>query len=1207
MIMSFIKKSTALLLSMVIIISCVLPLGVTTANAVNTVTTVDDKERDVVLILDTSGSMGGGLFSSTASPLANVKTAANSFIAKTLEKTSNTNISLVTYSSSAIKQCDFTKDASVLADKINSLYASGGTNMESALNMADSILSSSVRPAAIKAIVFMTDGYPEGGSIYNGTDARYSTSEYGKFAPNASAVYNTAVPLKNKYGIYTLGFFHSLTGTELKLGRQLLKDIASDPKNYYDVVDPKDLEFAFGEIYNSLVGVQGRFSYSVGHIEGKKGQMAETEFMYYDNMFTHPASRYDHDLATMSLSVAMAAFGKPRQRLQTTITDDNGTLITTTGDHYNRTNEEHAGNIRTLLGNATDDKNNPGLGFQHVRNVNYAPTPTIDSIAATFAYKEIDDENGEKCKLILIAVRGGEYTSEWGGNFRIGSGDIHEGFEIAKNTIVNDYFKSYIKDLKLERETNVKLWITGYSRAAAVSNLIANEFDDETKNSKFFVGEKNRLETKWKITKDDIYAYCFATPNNSKKKINGQPIQGDSDPKKEKFKETHYPNIFNIMNPNDFVPKVAPYEWGYDKYGYSLWLPAYGDEYNKLSNTPELYAELEEKMINEFSRLNENIDTYKINSFQIHEGRASIPASAVIGGSVGGVVGAAMFIKLDIYDKGPFDFNLRLNKFQDKVLYPVISKNLFKSSENYEQKLQQKVIDEFEKFGKDGDIEPEKILGSMVFEIIDTSFSSPAMISSLITAQDFKLWDLKTVARIRTDDKKIKAKGSTVAKSQEEVETNLKALIQGHYPDLYLAWMRALPADYFGGVPRRNPVDYRTVYINCPINAEILDEKGKVVGKIINDVPTNLENTGVTVAFDENGQKVIYLPANSKYTIKMTATDSGSMTYTVSEFARERGGNTRVINYYDIPLKNGETFECNVSPINDDGSKASYVLRDSKGIIQPDEDLEGDKIREYTVEIEVEGNGFAVGSGVRYVGTFAKVTATPGEKETFDGWYNKKDDSLISKDTEHRFRVEEDIVLTAKFSGETIKPIDAKQDNSTDGFPTWAIILISLVGVMLVAGIVILVVFLGLNNSKSESESYDIPLRKEEGQELNIDEQKPVINNFYSQEKSNAGSITVVSGSMAGSEIAVKHGETLIIGKDKNIANLVLSEDYQHVSRVHCTVSFDLPSDKYFVTDSSSNGTYYSSGIRMVKGSRTPVKRGTVIKLGDDNCKIKLN
>ena len=209
---------------------------------------LDQTIRDVVLVIDTSGSMG---FANNK-PLATLKQAAIKFCEETFSRTSATRIGIVRYSDSVSTPIEFTDDLQKITDVINRLSASGGTDIGLALNRADNLLATKARTTATKAIVLMTDGRPENGATYTSNDAKYSYTEYGPYASFASAVYRTALPLKSKYDIYTLGFFHSFAegSTDMKLGQQLLKDIQNN--GYYNVVNPGDLDFIFGNISNAI-------------------------------------------------------------------------------------------------------------------------------------------------------------------------------------------------------------------------------------------------------------------------------------------------------------------------------------------------------------------------------------------------------------------------------------------------------------------------------------------------------------------------------------------------------------------------------------------------------------------------------------------------------------------------------------------------------------------------------------------------------------------------------------------------------------------------------------------------------------------------------------------------------------------------------------------------------------------------------------------
>lgn len=110
-------------------------------------------------------------------------------------------------------------------------------------------------------------------------------------------------------------------------------------------------------------------------------------------------------------------------------------------------------------------------------------------------------------------------------------------------------FANYVKDNKLS-DGKLKILITGHSRGAAVANLLGAKIDDNSlKNSNFSVSISNK----------DVFVYTFATPNTTS-------IKERDDQK--------YNNIYNIVNPEDFVTKVMPSKWGYGRYGKSYVLPS---------------------------------------------------------------------------------------------------------------------------------------------------------------------------------------------------------------------------------------------------------------------------------------------------------------------------------------------------------------------------------------------------------------------------------------------------------------------------------------------------------------------------------------------------------------------------------------------------------------------------------------------------------
>ena len=186
-----------------------------------------------MLALDVSGSMSG-------EPLEAEKQAALKFCESLFAADGENYAALVTYSSSASIAVSFTDDYELLKTKINSLSANGGTNITDALSKADGMLDG---VEGIRNIVLLSDGLPESGST--SSTGPYASSDHSDYR-YANAAYNKAKELKEKYNIYSLGFFHKLSGTDLSFGARLMNDLSN--KGYYEVTDPDDLVFTFDQI-----------------------------------------------------------------------------------------------------------------------------------------------------------------------------------------------------------------------------------------------------------------------------------------------------------------------------------------------------------------------------------------------------------------------------------------------------------------------------------------------------------------------------------------------------------------------------------------------------------------------------------------------------------------------------------------------------------------------------------------------------------------------------------------------------------------------------------------------------------------------------------------------------------------------------------------------------------------------------------------------
>lgn len=180
-------------------------------------------ERDIVLVLDTSGSMSG-------TPMEETKKAATNFVNTILEE--DASIGVVNYEDSAERLSDFSVEKTHLTEIVADISDGGETNIESGLAEAKSMLASS--NAKKKIIVLMSDGEPNRGKV--GDD----------LITYADEIKNDDIL------IYTLGFFENM-GENKSSAQYLMEELASDGC-HYEVASADDLVFFFEDMADQING-----------------------------------------------------------------------------------------------------------------------------------------------------------------------------------------------------------------------------------------------------------------------------------------------------------------------------------------------------------------------------------------------------------------------------------------------------------------------------------------------------------------------------------------------------------------------------------------------------------------------------------------------------------------------------------------------------------------------------------------------------------------------------------------------------------------------------------------------------------------------------------------------------------------------------------------------------------------------------------------
>ncbi|MDO5844159.1 MAG: VWA domain-containing protein, partial [Methanocorpusculum sp.] len=212
---SFVKLSIIVLSVMLLLCAVMTPVSAAAT------------ERDVVLVLDVSGSMSG-------TPMSTMIEAACVFIDDIKNASGSNRVAIVTFEDDSRVVSSFTNNWDTLKSTIRGLRTGGMTNMYDGLSDADSLLRSS--NANMKEIVLLSDGFPNVGG------------------PNDDGDVSGLYPkLRSKYKIYTIGFFHGYG--YYGDARTLLKNIQNN--GFYEVTSTNidDLKFVFGDILNPLFSV----------------------------------------------------------------------------------------------------------------------------------------------------------------------------------------------------------------------------------------------------------------------------------------------------------------------------------------------------------------------------------------------------------------------------------------------------------------------------------------------------------------------------------------------------------------------------------------------------------------------------------------------------------------------------------------------------------------------------------------------------------------------------------------------------------------------------------------------------------------------------------------------------------------------------------------------------------------------------------------
>ncbi len=717
-----------------------------------------------------------------------------------------------------------------------------------------------------------------------------------------------------------------------------------------------------------------------------------TAICYYTNeYFAQSSYTYNPSLATMSMSLAFSAFGS----------SDGGE-----DDYSNKSS-----NVKDLLMKIGMKEENIDV------NEGYITKPTTDSIGVVAGNMPIK-LGGEDFTLVAIAVRGGGYEQEWASNFTLGTSSQHQGFSEAKTQVV-EFLKTYFSRQNISGA--VKLWITGYSRGAAVANLLGGSFDDGV-----IIDEDITYQL------SDVFTYCFEAPAGALT----DDLEGTS----------RYENIFNIINPNDPVPFVAPFDMGFSRYGVDIYLPT-------AETAPENYETLKSSML-EFYYGMEGITTYTVDDFQMKKlGMENwLPGGEPIN-----------FIVDDT--KNNYSQNVFLSKY-----VTILSDEFFVTRENfvanYESEIreicsvifgctseQQKIL--LDSFISQAQSNWGELAWSYVWNAginpwgeeadalkIISEWLKTAINDAGITDYDEALIDS---AGIALGDLML----ALVLSHPNYFSTavmNASGLMEAHYPELCFAWLQSLDSNYTDKDVEYtiNKNAYRIVYIEGDADVNVFKADGTLIASIVDDAPVQINNSAYSFGIDE-GLKYIILPIDNSYNIIMENDTESLVNYTVKEFNASFGF-TRVVEFNSSLISEKDYLTGSIPSYSDEeiksgaplGSTVKYTLTSSVGtVVEIVHEVSRNHMFNVNAISSNEKYGYVSGGDVYRYGETAYLCAEAINGYIFKGWY--ENGKPVSNELIYGVEILENKNFVAMFGCAELTPIAGNGVSVSNGqvFGMW--------------------------------------------------------------------------------------------------------------------------------------------------------------------------
>lgn len=871
----------------------------------------DDSKRNQysIFLMDSSRSMGGRSVKQT-------KDMVGKFVKESGASKQEHHIALVSFGDEATLLQDFTPDEKQLLSALEKIETQGKTNLYSGLKRAEQLLQE-VNDAGQKNIFIISDRTPTTGEKVN--TGKYGSKDIYSYH-FANAADNLAQKMKDEQQISfrTFVFMDKIADSTKAFARTFFQNIQTD--GAFDFKDVQDMDFVFKSKEAGKDFQSGTFNYGSAPA-GKDGKDSQAVYHYSDSYFEQSAYAYrqekncpyDPRLATMSLNLELAAWSSIQEK------------------NYLLKNR----NAKNLL---------EEIGFEKFQtNHHFQERPSKDSIGAVIAQKKLTVKE-EDYTLIALAIRGGGYEAEWASNLTLGRSGEHHGFRAASEKVLT-FLDQYLKEHKVTGK--IKLWINGYSRAAAVTNLTAGALN---KGRKLASGE---------LKAEDMYAFCFETPAGTLKGTGNRDGRHD--------------NIVNVINVNDVVTKVGPevYPFEFARYGKDSLLP------DKETLSVSDYEAAKNRMEGELKKLDSNL-SYKLEEFKAKK----ISILDIFDGLiVDDPKGKGMNKSLDdIIDKFAVERikhrNKYVNVYQEDIR--ILAELYFTTRVEGREKLTRSLF--------------KNLVTSMMLGSDATKVKKIVVdwlrTMGLVNHSEVRIESLAETFRELVFKFMIKHPNLSVT-----LVSNLDPVAQAHHPDLCLAWLRA------------QDENYQKEKIETPEPSKT-SKRILIAGDV--DIKVKRE-TGEMEDYSTDKVMELSTSAAEDTTVLVQASEATKVDYTVQTIDNTDGSVMLTEEFEDVEIGAGEKIEINL--YKESENKATELVKEGEQLSSETSGKEeSSKYYATNIRVENENLGFVLGGGMTRFANYSPLYALPRENAEFVGWY-KGDVLLSSENTyQHQVKAEEELV-----------------------------------------------------------------------------------------------------------------------------------------------------------------------------------------------------